>query len=69
VAPLLAGGVRHGHEALSEQVAAFALGPERSLAPEDEGSQLTLGMIVGRFDAITIDKGPESRGMVQDVGT
>jgi hypothetical protein len=43
---LLAGGVRHGHEALGEPVAALALRAEAQLSPEDERTQLTLSVVV-----------------------
>jgi nicotinate-nucleotide pyrophosphorylase (carboxylating) len=68
VAPLLAGSVRHGHEALGEEVAALALRAERALSPEDESPDLLLRMIVGGRDAVAVDKGPQSRGMGEDIG-
>lgn len=68
MAALLSGGIRHGHEALGEEVSALALRIERALTPENEGAELALDVVVGRVDAVVINKGPESGGMSQDVG-
>jgi hypothetical protein len=62
-ASLLASGVRHGHEALCEEVAAITRCAERAFSPENERSELALGVIVGRLDSFAIDKGPERCGM------
>ncbi len=67
MAPLLSSGVRHGHEAFGEEAAALALGPEGSLSPEDERPDLLLRMIVGGWDAIAVDKRPQSCGMGQNI--
>src|SRR5262249_56519717 len=52
VLALLARGVGNGHEPLGEQVAALALGAKAALAPQHERAELTLGVVVGRLDAV-----------------
>jgi hypothetical protein len=68
VAPLLAGSVRHGHEALGEEIAALTLRTEGALSPEDECPDFLLRVIVGGRDSVAVDKGLERRGMGEDIG-
>lgn len=52
-----------------EAAAAIALGAEALLAPQNEGAELSLGMIVGGFDVSVIDEGPKGEPVLEDVGT
>ena len=65
---MFAEGVRDGHDALGEAAASIALRAEALLAPEDEGAEFTLGVIVGRLDAVVVGEGPESALVLEDVG-
>ena len=64
---LLARGMSHRHQPFGEQVAALALGAERALAPEHEGAQLPLGVVVGRLDVLAVDEGPQRGAVLEDV--
>src|SRR5580692_4518516 len=67
-ASLLSKSVRDGHDALRVALAAFALRPVGCLAPEDEGSQVAFGQVVGRVDVVAVDEGPEGLSMIEDIG-
>jgi hypothetical protein len=45
---LLARGMGDGHQPLGEQVASITLRPEAALAPQDERTQLALGVVMPR---------------------
>ena len=68
MALLLAGGMGHGHQALGEEVAPLALGPKRASAPENEGAQLALGVVVGGVDAVAIHECPQGLRVSENVG-
>ena len=57
-----------GHQAFGEEVAAFALGAERTLSPHDNGADLLLRVIVGRGHAIVLNERPQRLLVRQDVG-
>src|SRR5262252_11049384 len=59
--------MRDRHHAFGEEVAAIALGAERSFPPEHEGSQLALGVVVRGLDVVPIHECPERRPVRQDV--
>ncbi len=59
--------VGHRHQPLCEEVAALALRAEAALAPENEGPQLALSVIVGGLDAILFDEGPQRSSMLENI--
>lgn len=64
---LLARGEGNGHQVFGEGVVALTLGTERALAPENEGAQLPLGMVVGWLEARLVDEIPQRLPMLEDV--
>ena len=67
IALLLPERMNRGHYALGETAPTFALRPEALRAPEDEGADLALGMIVRRLDPGLIDEGPQGLPMIEKV--
>jgi hypothetical protein len=60
--------VGHRHQPFGEAIASLALRAERALAPQHEGPQLSLGVVVGRLDAFVLGEGPQRRLVLEDVG-
>jgi len=52
-------GVRDGHDARGEAIAAIALRSEGLLAPQDESPQLAVCVIIRRFDTFVVGEGPK----------
>ena len=67
VLALLAGGVRDRHDALGEPLAALTLASERALAPKNEGPELSLCVIICRFDAVVRHERPQRALVREDV--
>ena len=67
MALLLAAGVDDRLEICGKPIAAFAVTSQRCLAPEDEGTELLLSVVVGRLDAFLRDEAPEGLAVVEDV--
>lgn len=65
---LLARRVRDGHHPLGEEVAALTLCAEAALPPEDESSQLALGVIVRRLDVVAVYESPQSLFVLEEPG-
>lgn len=68
MALLLPQSVGDRHDPLGESVAALALRAEAALAPEDEGPELALAVVVRGFDAGHVDESPEGLPVLKDVG-
>ena len=64
---LFARRVGDAHDALREQVPAFALRAEARFSPQNKAADLRLGVIVGRFDALFFDEGPQRLPVMKDV--
>ena len=58
----------HGHDALDESTAFGAVGTEAFLAPDDRGSQVSFGEIVGGLDTLDCSEGPHRGFHLQDLG-
>ena len=54
-------------DASYEEIAAVALGAKATLAPQDGGPQGAFGRIVGGFDTLNIEKGPECGPQSQQI--
>src|SRR5450756_2481517 len=67
MAILLAASCNDSQNARDKHVAAFALGTETALAPQDSRAQSTFGRIVGGFDPFDSQKGPECWPQMQQV--
>jgi len=65
---LLARGVRDGHHALGEHVAAVTLRAERAPTPEHKRAQLPLSVIVRWVDVVALEKGPQRLPVREDIG-
>jgi hypothetical protein len=68
VALLLAGGMGHGHQAFGEEIAPLALRAKRASAPENEGAQLALSVVVGGVNAVSIHECPQCLRVSDNVG-
>ena len=67
VPSLFARGVRNGHHALGEAIAALALRSEGALPPQHEGAQFALAVVAGRLHVVALDEGPEGLAVLEDV--
>jgi hypothetical protein len=67
VSLLLAQGDDRGQHSLDEATTRFALGTETSPPPQHRSAQWPLGVIVGGFDALDRDEGPQRLFQFQDI--
>ena len=64
IALLLVAGDDHAEQGFHEAAAVLALRAEREFAPDHGVTQTSLGGVVGGFDAVDIEEGPQPFAMV-----
>ena len=56
--PLLAQGRHDGQQAFDKVTAGTTLGPKAPLAPQYDGTQGSLGRVIGKLDTLIVNKIP-----------